>query len=328
MGTSTTRILATGAYLPAREVPNEALTQFPPAILPLIKEKTGISCRRYAADDECTSDLGFQAARLCLERAHVQAIDVDAILLSTSSPDRVQPATATRVQELLGARKAFAFDVNSVCSGALYALHLADALIRAGEARHALVVASELYSRSYINPLDFSTCAVLGDGAAAVLLGPGDSGRGIVGSKLHSDGAGAELIQVPAGGTMLPHDRVVRPQDVYFTMRGPEISQFAPLRGAEVVDELLSACGVERGQVAFVVPHQANVSVLRTLAQRLEIDFSKFVITLDRYGNTASASVLIAFDDLMMSGRVQAGDLVVLVVFGGGLSWGATLIRA
>ena len=191
-----------------------------------------------------------------------------------------------------------------------------------------LVVASELYSRNYINQRDFSTCAVLGDGAAAVLLGPGEPTRGILGSRLHTDGSGSELIQVPAGGTMMPFHRLERPQDVWTSpMRGPEIQQFAPVRGAEVVNELLAACEVDRRQVAFVVPHQANVSVLRTLADRLEIDFSKFVITLDRYGNTASASVLIAFDDLMMSGRVQAGDLVVLVVFGGGLSWGATLIR-
>ena len=327
MRISTTSILSTGSYLPLRAVPNEALTQFPPASLPLIKEKTGISCRRYAAEDQCTSDLGFQAARLCLERANLPPSDVDTILLSTSSPDRVQPATATRVQELLGARRAFAFDVNSVCSGAVFALHLADTLVRSGDSRHVLVVASELYSRSYINPRDFSTCAVLGDGAGAVLLGPGEPTRGIVGSRLHTDGSGSDLIQVPAGGTMMPFDRLERPQDVYFTMRGPEIQQFAPLRGAEVVNELLAAYDVDRRQVAFVVPHQANVSVLRSLADRLEIDFSKFVITLDRYGNTASASVLIAFDDLMMSGRVQAGDLVVLVVFGGGLSWGATLIR-
>jgi len=327
MRISTTSILSTGSYLPSRAVPNEALTQFPPASLPLIAEKTGISCRRYAAEDECTSDLGFQAARQCLERANLPPGDVDAILLSTSSPDRVQPATATRVQELLGARRAFAFDVNSVCSGAVFGLHLADTLIRSGECRHVLVVASELYSRNYINQRDFSTCAVLGDGAGAVLLGPGEPTRGIVGSRLHTDGSGSELIQVPAGGTMLPFHRLERPQDVYFTMRGPEIQQFAPVRGAEVVNELLEACDVDRRQVAFVVPHQANISVLRTLAERLDIDFSKFVITLDRYGNTASASVLIAFDDLMMSGRVQAGDLVVLVVFGGGLSWGATLIR-
>jgi 3-oxoacyl-[acyl-carrier-protein] synthase-3 len=324
----TTSILATGSYLPERAVPNEALTQFPPATLPLITEKTGISSRRYAADDQVTSDLGAEAARLCLTRAGVVADDVDAILLATSSPDRIQPATATRVQELLGARRAFAFDVNSVCSGAVYALHLADALVRTGEARRVLVIASELYSRAHINPRDFSTCACLGDGAGAVLVGPGDVARVIVRSRLHSDGAGSDLIQVPAGGTMMPYRNLSRPQDVYFLMRGQEVQEFASTHGAMVVDELLAECGVERRDVAFVVPHQANITVLRSLAERLDMDISKFVITLDRYGNTAAASVLIAFDELVMSGRLRPGDLVVLVVFGGGLSWAATLIRA
>jgi 3-oxoacyl-[acyl-carrier-protein] synthase-3 len=325
---TTTSILSTGSYLPERAVPNEALTQFPSATLPLITEKTGISSRRYAADDQVTSDLGFEAARVCLARAGVEAGEVDAILLATSSPDRVQPATATRVQELLGARRAFAFDVNSVCSGAVYALHLADALVRTGEARRVLVIASELYSRSYINPRDFSTCACLGDGAGAVLVGPGDQERVIVGSRLHSDGSGADLIQVPAGGTMMPYRNLGRPQDVYFLMRGQEVHEFVTTHGAAVVEELLSAHGVDRHDVAFVVPHQANIGVLRALAGNLGIDISKFVITLDRFGNTAAASVLIAFDELVTSGRLTRGDLVVLVAFGGGLSWAATLVRA
>ena len=328
MHSITTNIVSTGAYVPERAVANEDLTQFPATALPLIREKTGIARRHYAADDQCTSDLAFEAARRCLDRAQVSAADLDAILLATSSPDRVQPATATRVQDLLGARRAFAFDLNSVCSGAVFGLHLGDALIRAGESRNVLVIASELYSRSYINPRDFSICASLGDGAGAVLLGPAAESRGIVGSRLHTDGSGRDLIQVPAGGTMLPYNMVTRPQDVYFTMRGPEVQQFAISQGAAVVTELLEGCGVDRREIAFVVPHQANLPVLRGLAERLDIPFTKFAVTLDRYGNTAASSVFIAFDDLMVSGRVQPGDLIVLVVFGGGLSWAATLIRA
>jgi 3-oxoacyl-[acyl-carrier-protein] synthase-3 len=313
--------------LPERIVANGALTQFPAATLPLIAEKTGISARRYAADDECTSDLGAKAARQCLDRAGVSPDDVDVIILATSSPDRIQPATATRVQELIGARRAYAFDIGSVCSGAVFALHLADTLVRSGAARHVLVVASELYSRGHLNPRDFSTCACLGDGAGAALLGPGNGGGGIVGTKLHTDGSGADLIQVPAGGTMLPYDRMERKQDAYFMMRGKDVQDFVTTHGTAVVEELLAELGVDRRDVAFVVPHQANITVLQELAARLGIDFSRFAVTLDRYGNTAGASVLIAFDDLLSSGRVKAGDLVVMVVFGGGLSWAATLIR-
>jgi 3-oxoacyl-[acyl-carrier-protein] synthase-3 len=321
-----TSILSTGSYLPDKAVPNEALPHFPPTSLPLIEQKTGIKCRRYAAEDQCTSDLGFLAARVCLERARVSTAEIDAILLATSTPDRIQPATATRVQELLGARQAFAFDVNSVCSGGVFAIHMADMLVRSGEARRVLVVASEVYSR-FLDPKDFSTRASLGDGAGAVLLGPAEPPRGIVLSRLHSDGSGNDLIQVPAGGTMMPYSRLTNPRDAYFLMRGREVYEFATAQGEAVVNELLAACGVDRREVAFVVPHQANITVLRDLAARLGIDFSKFVINLDRYGNTAAASVLIALDELMMSGRAQTGDLVVLVVFGGGLSWGATLIR-
>jgi len=160
-----------------------------------------------------------------------------------------------------------------------------------------------------------------------LLVGADGEGHDVVGTRLHTDGSGADLIQIPAGGTMLPYARMERPQDAYFMMRGKDVQDFVLEQGTNVVNELLAAHGVDRRDVAFVVPHQANIGVLQGLAGRLEIDFSKFVVTLDRYGNTAAASVLIAFDDLLASKRVARGDLVVLVVFGGGLSWAATLIR-
>jgi 3-oxoacyl-[acyl-carrier-protein] synthase-3 len=323
MSAVTTRILATGAYLPERVVPNEALTQFPAATLPLIAEKTGISARRYAADDESTSDLGAKA-RHCLERANLAPDEIDVIMLATSSPDRIQPATATRVQELIGARNAYAFDVGSVCSGAVFALHMADALIRSGGARRVLVVASELYSRSHLNPRDFSTCACLGDGAGALLVGPGEPGTGILGTRLHTDGAGADL-RAPAGrNALLSPDRMGRKQGAFSDAR-QDVQEFVTTHGTAVVNELLAELGVDRRDLAFVVPHQA-ITVLQgwpTARHRL----LEFVVTLDRYGNTAGASVLIAFDDLVTSGRVKGGELVALVVFGGGLSWAATLIR-
>jgi 3-oxoacyl-[acyl-carrier-protein] synthase III len=321
-----TTILSTGSYLPETAVPNEALTRFPATSLPLIEQKTGIRGRRHAAEGQCTSDLGAEAARVCLERAGVDADAVDAVLLATSSPDRIQPATATRVQERIGARRAFAFDINSVCSGAVYGLHLADALVKTGSAHRVLVVASEVYSR-YLNPKDFSTYPYFGDGAGAVLVGPEEGERAIVRTLLRSDGTGDEVIQVPAGGTMMPYGRLQSPNDIYFKMRGREVYDFAVTQGEAVVRELLEACGVDCRDVAFVVSHQANINILHELARRLDIDFSKFIVNLDRYGNTAAASVFIAFDELVASSRARRGDLVVLVAFGGGLSWGASLIR-
>jgi 3-oxoacyl-[acyl-carrier-protein] synthase-3 len=322
------RLVSTGSYLPDTVVTNESLTQFPPHTLPLIEAKTGVRERRHAAEGQCTSDLGREAARQCLERAGVEGAALDAVILTTSSPDRIQPATATRVQEAIGARGAFAFDLNSVCAGGVYALHVADAMIRAGTSRTVLVVASEVYSR-YLNPKDFSTFPYFGDGAAAVLLRAAEETEpgGIVGSLLGSDGSRDHVIQIPAGGTMLPYGKLSRPSDVYFKMRGREVYEFAVTQGSAVVRQLLQRHGIGKDEVAFVVPHQANVNVVNELAERLEVERDRFIVNLDRYGNTAGASVLIGLDELCQSGRLRSGDHIILVAFGGGLSWGATLIR-
>ena len=320
------RVLATGSFLPERVIRNEDLTQFPAHALPLIEKKTGVMSRRHAEDGQSTSDLGFEAARLCLERAQIDPLEIDALILTTSSPDRIQPATATRVQEKLGARKAFAFDVNSVCAGGVYALHVADAMILAGLARTVLVVASEVYSR-YLNPKDFSTYPYFGDGAGAVLLRAAERGRGIFRTRLGSDGSGADVIQIPGGGTMMPYGRLAHESDIYFKMRGRDVYEFAVTQGPAVVEELLSDCGVAKVDVRFVIPHQANKNIVRELAGRLGIAEDRFVVNLERYGNTAAASVLIGFDELLQSGKAAEDDLIVLVAFGGGLSWGATLIR-
>jgi 3-oxoacyl-[acyl-carrier-protein] synthase III len=320
-------IVATGSYLPEHVVRNEDLTQFPASALPRIEEKTGVRERRHAAPSQCTSDLAAEAGRNALAAAGWAPESLDALLLATSSPDRIQPATATRVQELLGARQAFACDVGSVCAGAVYALHLADGLIRAESARRVLVAASEVYSR-ILNPKDFSTYPYFGDGAGAVLLEAGPGPAGIVRSRLGSDGSRDHVIQIPAGGTMLPYGRLGHPNDVYFKMRGREVYEFAVEQGSAVVRELLAECGMVAADVHHVVPHQANANVIRDLAERLGIGLDRFVVNLDRYGNTAGASVLIGLDELHRSGQLQKGDATVLVAFGGGLSWGASLIQS
>ncbi len=321
------QLTSTGSFVPEKVVTNESLVQFPSTAIPLIEQKTGVRERRHADESQCTSDLAVEAARQCLERGDVDPGTLDVLILTTSSPDRIQPATATRVQEKIGARRAFAFDLNSVCAGGVYALHVADALIRAGSVRQALVVASEVYSR-YLNPKDFSTFPYFGDGAGAVLLTAAEGDRGVLGSVLGSDGSRDYAIQIPAGGTMLPYRKVTRPNDVYFKMKGREVYEFAVTQGSAVVEQLLEKCGIPKAEVAFVVPHQANRNIINELASRLAIDLDRFIINLDRYGNTAAASVLIALDELCHSGRLSEGDNVVLVAFGGGLSWGATLIRS
>jgi 3-oxoacyl-[acyl-carrier-protein] synthase-3 len=321
-----TGIVATGSYLPETVVTNESLTQFPAQSLPLIEQKTGVKARRFADKDACTSDLAIKAAERCLGNAGFDPRSLDGIIVATSSPDRMQPATATRVQSEIGATNAFAYDINSVCSGAVFGLTIADAYVKAGFCKNVLLVAAEMYSK-ILNPADFSTYPYFGDGAGAVLLSPSRDGRGIVDAVLRSDGAGADVIQVPAGGTKLPFDRVENKKDIYFKMKGKEVFDFAVTRGTEVIEELLRKTNTETSGVKYVVAHQANVNVLKEISRRVGMAEEAFPITLDRYGNTAAASVLIGLDELVAAGAIAAGDKVVLVAFGGGLSWGAALIQ-
>jgi 3-oxoacyl-[acyl-carrier-protein] synthase III len=320
-------IRGTGSYLPDNIVNNEDLPNFPPTLVKLIRQKTGVCSRRFAHESQCTSDLAAEAAKASLVRAGVDPRDLNGIILATSSPDRLQPATATRVQHLIGASGAFAFDVNSVCSGGVFALALANACITSGLADTILVVAAEIYSR-YLDPHDFSTYPYFGDGAGAVLLAAAaDTQRGILHSILRTSGNKSEVIQVPAGGTMLPYARLTNPKDVFFKMVGREVYDFAMTRGGEVIDEILQATGVDRHDIKFYLVHQANINIIREIATRLGVEEEKFIINLDKYGNTAAASVLICLDELAASGAIQLGDLIVIAAFGGGLSWGANLIR-
>lgn len=320
-------IRSTGSYVPGNIIKNSDLRQFSSGVIPLIEKKTGVKERRFADDNHCTSDLAIFAARQCLKKVNYDPLDLDAIILATSSPDRIQPATATRVQAHLGALNAFAFDINSVCSGALYAIHLADALIRSGQGRNILVIAAEIYSR-YLNPTDFSTYPYFGDGAGAVLITLEEKiDKGVIETILKTDGSKAEVIQVPAGGTMLPCARLENPKDVYFKMVGREVYDFAVNRGTEVIEDIKKRLGICLEDIDFVITHQANINIIKEISIRTNIPLEKFFINLDRYGNTAAASVFIALDELLISGLAHSGHLILLVAFGGGLSWGASLIR-
>ena len=320
-------IAGIGVYVPVRVLRNQDLTQFPASAIPLIKQKTGVEARRFAADGESTSDLGAKAALHCLANAGVEASAIDAIVLSTSSPDRILPQTAARVQALIGASRAAAFDINAVCAGGVFAIHVADAFIRSGTYNTILVVAAEVYSR-FLNPRDFSTMPYFGDGAGAILLRSStNTEHGVCRTILHTDGTGWETIAIRAGGAMLPHSAITNHADAFFAMRGREVYDFAVGKGSEIVSELLRECNVSVGEIAAVIAHQANSNVLKALAERTGIPMERFPITLDRYGNTASASVLIALEDACVSGIAKKGDYIVLVAFGGGLSWAASLIR-
>jgi 3-oxoacyl-[acyl-carrier-protein] synthase-3 len=319
------KILSTGSYLPARVVANEDLTQFPRPSIPLIAAKTGVEARRHAEESETTSDLALHAAQACVGKAGIDAAEIDGIILSTSTPDRLQPPTATRVQHLLGAAHAFALDINAVCSGGVYGLHLADSLIRSGRHQKILVIGAEIYSR-FLNPRDFSTYPYFGDGAGAVLLGAADE-PGILYTDAGADGAGSELIRVPAGGTRLPWASMQNPDDRFFKMSGREVYEFAVTKGSEITLAALEKCNLKPAEIRRFISHQANINIVRELAARVGVCEDAFFANLQKYGNTASASVFIALDELIASGGIARGDLVALVAFGGGLAWGTSIIR-
>ena len=319
-------IRATGSFLPEHLVHNEQLDRYPTPARMLISQKTGVFCRRHAGSEQCTSDLALEAARRCLERAGFAAEALDAVVLSTSSPDRMQPATATRLQYLLGAANAFAFDINSVCSGSTYGIALAHAMIRSGTCRHLLFVAAEAYSK-ILNPQDFATYPYFGDGAGAVLFSANETCESVVCSVLGTDGRGHDVICVPGGGTMLPFDRITDRKAAYFHMKGRDVFTFAVTKGAAAIDQLLQKSGYGPDQIKCFICHQANVNIIIKIAEQLNVSEEKFYMNLFRYGNTASASVLIALDEALRGGIVKPGDLVVTAAFGGGLSWGANLIR-
>ena len=322
-----TVIVSTGRYLPDNNIPNSALMQFSREAQLLIGNKTGVLARRHAGDHQCTSDLGLEAARNCLAKVNFPPEDIEGIILSTSSPDRIQPATGARLQHLLGARKSFAFDINSVCSGSAYGLHLADALIKTGQYGNILFVAAEVYSK-ILNKGDFSTFPYFGDGAGAVLLkGSAASDRGILHSCLATDGSRSDTICVPGGGTMMPYDKITNPRFACFRMKGDDVFAFAVEKGPEIILQVLAAGGATPADVKCFICHQANINILRGIADALGVPLERFYVNLDRYGNTASASVLIALDEAREEKVIGEGDLVVTAAFGGGLSWGANLIR-
>jgi 3-oxoacyl-[acyl-carrier-protein] synthase-3 len=320
-------VKATGSYVPDQTVHNEALDQFSNAARLLISQKTGVFCRHHAESGQCTSDLALEAARRCLEQAGVAQDQVEAIMLSTSSPDRLQPATATRLQHLLGATNAFAFDINSVCSGSTYGIALAHSLIQSGMCSNVLFIAAEVYSK-ILNPKDFSTFPYFGDGAGAILFQADAAPRkGVLESLLGTDGSGCDTICVPGGGTMLPFGRMVDTKSAYFQMKGREVFQFAVEKGAQVISSLLEKAGIDADQVTCFICHQANVNIVLKIAETLCVNDDKFFMNMFRHGNTASASVLIALDEAIARNIICPGDIIVTAAFGGGLSWGANLIQ-
>jgi 3-oxoacyl-[acyl-carrier-protein] synthase III len=313
-------VLGTGAALPARRVANAELAETVDTTDEWIVERTGIRFRHIAGEGETTASLAADAAAKALDAAGLVADDIDLIVLATATPDQTFPAAATKVQTLLGIADCVAFDVAAVCSGFLYALQVADSMIRAGAHTRALVIGAETFSR-ILDWEDRATCVLFGDGAGAVVLGAEEDGaRGILATRLHSDGRYNDLLYVDGGPSTTGTVGKLR-------MKGREVFRHAVVNLAAVMGESLAAAGHTAADVDWVVPHQANARILDATARKLGLAPEKVVVTVDRHANTSAASVPLALDTAVRDGRIQRGNLLVLEAMGGGFTWGATVLR-
>jgi 3-oxoacyl-[acyl-carrier-protein] synthase-3 len=317
------RIIGTGSYLPSRVVGNEEVSRSLRLNAEAIERRTGIRTRRWAAEDEASSDLAEQAARRACEAAGVSPDSVDAILLSTTSPDMTFPSTACLLQQRLHAPRAAAFDVAASCSGFLYGLSMADAFLRSGQYRRCLVVAAEVKSR-FLDPSDEATAILFGDGAGAVVLGAADK-AGIISSHLHADGQYKDLLTVHAGISQ-GYDRVTQ-RRAHMSMEGGEVFKVAVNTLGKIVDETLESNQLQKSDVKWLVPHQANIRIIAATAKKLGLPMERVVLTVDRHGNTSAASIPLAFDEAVRDGRIQRGDMVLMEAFGGGFTWGSVLLK-
>ncbi len=320
-------VLGVGRYLPPRVVSNKDLEVRLDTSDEWIRTRTGIRERRVADPDQATSDLALPAARQALERAGKTGADLDLIIVATVTPDHAFPSTACVLQHELGANGSAALDVSAACTGFLYGLATAEAMIRAGTVRYALVVGAEVLSK-IVNWQDRTTAVLLGDGAGAVVLGPAEDGRGILSTYLGADGAGGPLVRMPAGGSRMPTTPETLAQGLNaFHQNGREVYRFAIQIMGDAAEEALRRAGLGPEDVDLLVPHQANLRIIESAARRFGFPMERVEVNIDRYGNTSSASIPIALSEAVEGGRLVPGSVALAVAFGGGLTWGAVVLR-
>jgi 3-oxoacyl-[acyl-carrier-protein] synthase-3 len=320
--------LGTGAAVPKKVLSNKDLESIVDTSDEWISTRTGIKHRHIAEDGETTSTLATEAARRALEMAEVKAEEVDMIVVGTTSPDMIMPNTGALVQKHLGASNAFGFDVYAACSGFVYALTIADKFVKESPEKKILAIGSELLS-SITDWQDRNTCVLFGDAAGAVLVsGSNDTDRGILSTHLHSDGCLWELLHIPGGGCVYPPSaEMAEKRDYCIRMHGNEVFKHAVRSMADVAREALRANQLQPDDVDLFIPHQANMRIMKAVAERLEIPSDRVYVNIERYGNTSSASIPVALDEVNRLGRLKRGDLVLLDAFGGGFTWGAIMIR-
>jgi 3-oxoacyl-[acyl-carrier-protein] synthase-3 len=320
-------ILGTGHSYPEGILTNADLAQIVDTNDEWITTRTGIKQRRKAAPGEYTSLFAVRAARQAIERAKLDPSEIDLLLCATVTPDQILPSTGCIIQAELGANNAAAMDIVAACSGFLYGVSLADSMIRTGQIRHALVIGAEILTQ-YVDYTDRQTCVLFGDGAGAAVLGPVEGNRGILGTKIKSDGRYEEQLFSPGGGTRRrPSAETLAAGDHFFKMKGNELFKVAVRSMAEISRDILQTAGLKTEDVDLFIPHQANQRITEAVADRLNVDLSRVYSNIAVHGNTSSASIPIALDECVESGRVKEGDLVLMTSFGGGVTWGGVLLR-
>jgi len=317
------RISGTGSYLPDKILTNADLERIVDTSDDWISERTGIKKRHIAAAGETTCDLAEQAARRALHRAGRSPHDVDLIIVATTTPDRIFPSTACLLQQRLDIHGPPAFDIQAVCTGFVYALSVADQFVRAGTARCALVVGAETLSR-ILDWADRGTCVLFGDGAGAVVLEASET-PGILTTQLHADGAYEHLLNVPFG-VGSGYEQVID-GEAFIHMKGNEVFKMAVNTLGRIVDETLAATGLEKRDIDWLVPHQANVRIIVAAAKKLQLPMEQVVVTVDAHGNTSAASIPLALDQVVREGRIKPGETIMMEAFGGGFTWGTALLR-
>lgn len=319
-------ILGTGMYVPERVLTNKDLEKIVETNDEWIVSRTGMSERRIAAEDQASSDLAYEAALEALEKAGISAQELELIIVATVTPDMSFPSTACILQNKLGAKKAAAYDLSAACSGFIYGLANATGLIKSGIYKNALVIGAECLSR-ITDYTDRNTCILFGDGAGAVVLGEVPEGRGFLSFELGADGGGGELLKASGGGSRYPiSQKVLEDKSQYIYMAGKEVFKFAVKIMGSAAEEALRKAGVEKSDIDLLIPHQANIRIIQSALERLELPEEKCMINLNKYGNVSAASIPIALAEAVRENRVQEGDKLLFVGFGGGLTWGSSVL--
>jgi 3-oxoacyl-[acyl-carrier-protein] synthase-3 len=322
-------IEGTGAYLPESVLSNHDVAEFADISAEWIKTRTGIETRRRALPDQAASDLAREASIRAMKTAGVRSEDLDLIIMASITPDTHCPAGANWLEAKLGASKAVSFDITAACSGFIFALAVAEKFMKAGGNDSVLVVASEIMTRVQ-DWTDRANCILWGDGAGAAILSTKPGGHEIIATHLHTDGAGGKTLLMPGGGsatTPISHESVNQKRHTLKMIRGNESFRVAVIRFAEACEEAVTSAGLSLADVKMIIPHQANLRIIQAFARKLKFPMEKIFVTIEKYGNISSATVPIALDEAARSGRLETGDWVLLVAFGGGLTWGSALVR-